>query len=57
MEALADEFSLRIESNAMERCWIFWKKASQIKAVEKIVLERVGLRVIGDVLDVWKKRM
>jgi protein SFI1 len=56
-EAVADEFLCRVERGEVERCWQFWRKASDIAAAEQVILERVGLRVMGEVLDVWRKRM
>lgn len=56
LEAAGDKFCDRRDRRAAERCWIYWRRAGQLRSAERLVLENVGLRVMGDVMDIWKKR-
>jgi protein SFI1 len=57
LENSADEFRHRAEEGSARTCWEFWKKVTEIRSAEKIIVERVGLRITNDVLDVWKRRL
>jgi protein SFI1 len=57
MEAVADEHQYVIEERTVERCWDCWRKAMQMKMMEKTMSERVGLRIMGKVIDIWKQHL
>jgi protein SFI1 len=57
LENTADEFRHRVEESSARKCWEFWKKVTEVRSAEKIISERVGLRIMNEVLDVWKSRL
>ncbi|KAH7929761.1 hypothetical protein BV22DRAFT_1080370 [Leucogyrophana mollusca] len=57
MEAVADEFVRAHEGSAVTKCWKQWKRALAVKDAEKTVVQKVGIRVMADVMDVWKKHV
>jgi protein SFI1 len=57
LEVLADEFQDAMMAKLAEKYWSEWRQLSKIRDAERIVVEMVGLRVGGVVLNFWKKRM
>jgi protein SFI1 len=57
LEVLADEFQDAVMAKLAEKYWSEWRQSSKIRDAERIVIEIVGLRVVGAVLNFWKKRM
>lgn len=41
----------------MERCWDLWRKAIEMRKAERAMAERVELRILAGVMDVWKRRL
>jgi protein SFI1 len=56
LEAAGDQFLDDKERKAAERCWTYWKRAVQLRNAERSVVESVGLRIMGDAMDIWKKQ-
>lgn len=54
-EATADYVFESAERKALERCWVRWRNASDVRNSERIMTERIELRLMGTVLDVWRK--
>jgi protein SFI1 len=57
LDATAEEYDRVREDRALVRCWGLWKRASQLKSAERVMAERVDLRIISEVLSVWKRHM
>ncbi|KII88582.1 hypothetical protein PLICRDRAFT_698940 [Plicaturopsis crispa FD-325 SS-3] len=57
LEDAADEFTRRRELRIREECWMRWRKAADIGDAEKTVIERVGLRIMGNAMDAWRRRV
>jgi protein SFI1 len=55
LEAAADEFQRVSGAKTLERCWNHWAHVNDIKYAERILAERVGLRVLGEGMEVWKR--
>lgn len=55
--AVADEFYRATGEKAMERCWSSWKRALEMRNAEKVVAEKVEVRVMHEALTVWKKQV
>jgi protein SFI1 len=55
LEATADEFSGVMEGRATERFWNHWRRTMEMRNAERMVLERVSMRVMGEVMDAWKR--
>lgn len=55
LEEAGNEFLMVTEGKAGERCWGHWRRAVEIRSSERIILERVGLRVMGEVMDIWNR--
>ncbi|OCH95505.1 hypothetical protein OBBRIDRAFT_816423 [Obba rivulosa] len=57
MDAAAEHFEYMKDERQLERCWDIWKKASDLRRTEKVLVDRVEIRIVAGVLDVWKKRL
>ncbi|KAH7912247.1 hypothetical protein BJ138DRAFT_1178988 [Hygrophoropsis aurantiaca] len=57
MEATADEFYGAHEGRVMANCWKRWHRVLVVRDAEKMVARKVGMRVMGEVMDVWKKHL
>lgn len=57
LEATGDGFLNVKEHKDVERCWSYWRRAVELRNAEKSIAESVGLRIMGDVMDVWKQRV
>lgn len=57
LDAVADHFAYGKEQILMEKCWDLWRRALELRRAETVMAERVGLRVMGDAMNVWKRRM
>lgn len=55
LEAAADELSVKLEGSAVGRCFIKWQQMARTRGAERTVGDRVALRVMGEVMHVWKK--
>jgi protein SFI1 len=56
LEAAGDEIWNGRDRRATERCWTYWKRAAELRSTERSVLASVGLRMMGNIMDIWKKR-
>ncbi|KAI0341741.1 hypothetical protein BDW22DRAFT_1485199 [Trametopsis cervina] len=57
LEVAAIQLSKTKEKSQRERCWDLWRRAMDMRKAERTMKERVGLRILSNVIDVWKKRM
>lgn len=57
LEAAADEFSEARENRGAIRVWHQWKRATELKAAERTVVERTGLRIMASTFNNWKRQM
>lgn len=55
LEVVGDQFLDAKENRAVERCWTFWRRAVELRNVERTVSESVGLRIMGNTMEVWKQ--
>lgn len=44
-----------VEQRWVGRCWNLWKRASDMRNAERILLGRVNLRLTGNIIDIWRK--
>lgn len=51
--ALAHVFN----SRKVSKFWHIWKKASMLRATERLLAERVNLRIMSNAVAMWKRRM
>lgn len=56
LEAAADEFQRVSGVKTVDRCWNRWVHVNDVKYAERILVERVGLRVMGEAMGVWMRR-
>lgn len=57
LEAVGEE-SLNIRGRRdVERTWVYWRRAAELRAAERSIAESVSLRIMGHVIDLWKQRM
>ncbi|KAI0934407.1 hypothetical protein AcV5_006256 [Taiwanofungus camphoratus] len=57
LDAAADHFTYAQEEGLIEKCWDSWRRALDMHRTERVMAERVGLRIIGQAIDVWKQRL
>lgn len=57
LETTAAEFSRAAEKQVVERRWNHWRRATELRDTERVVAERVSLRITGEVWNVWNKHM
>lgn len=56
LKVVGDQFLDVYEHKAADRYWIYWRRAVELKISESTITERVSLRIMGDALDIWKRR-
>jgi len=57
MKERADQLVVAREGRMVVRCWDSWVNASELRSAERDVAERVGARVVGEFMAVWRRRM
>ncbi|GBE82341.1 hypothetical protein SCP_0407250 [Sparassis crispa] len=57
LDAAADHFIYAKEVEQVSKCWDMWRCTMEVRKAERTITERVGLRVMGDVMDVWRGRL
>ncbi|KAJ3867775.1 hypothetical protein EV359DRAFT_33800 [Lentinula novae-zelandiae] len=55
-EAIADDMSCSRMDKVVESCWDHWRASTDFSRIQKVVSERVGLRIVFEAFDVWKKK-
>lgn len=45
------------DKGQLQRCWILWRRAVDLRRAEGIMAERVELRVLTNAFDAWKGRL
>ncbi|KIJ69246.1 hypothetical protein HYDPIDRAFT_79460, partial [Hydnomerulius pinastri MD-312] len=55
LEAVADKFHQRTNGSANLLAWKRWRRALAVRNAEKAVKAKAGLRIKGEVMEVWKK--
>ena len=57
LDAAAEHLEyVRLERRG-ERCWDLWRRALDLRRRERVMAERVDVRVMGQVLDAWRRRL
>jgi protein SFI1 len=44
-----------VEQRWVGRCWNLWKRASDMRNAERLLLRRINLRLMGSTMDIWRK--
>ena len=57
MKERADQFAVVREGRVIVRSWDSWVRAAELRSAERDVSERVGARVVGEFLALWRRRM
>ncbi|KAI0693271.1 hypothetical protein BC835DRAFT_1354288 [Cytidiella melzeri] len=57
LEGAADQFVAARMKLQKERCWDLWRRSIEMRKAEAAMAERVGLRILSNVMDAWKSRM
>jgi protein SFI1 len=57
MKERADQLVVAREGRAVVRCWDSWVMAAELKSAERDLAERVGTRVVGEFMVLWRRRM
>lgn len=57
LDAAVDHFLYEKEERSVERCWDMWRRAMEMRKAERMMVERVDLRMMGQTMEVWKHRV
>jgi len=57
LESAADQFFNASVGRKTEMCWNRWRLAMETRSTERIISERVGLRIMGKALKTWKQHL
>lgn len=57
LDNAGDQLARSRGSSQVEKCWILWKHAMEMKKAERATTERVGLRILTTAIDMWRKRL
>ena len=57
MKERADQLVVAREGRVVVRCWDSWVMTAELKSAERDVAERVGARVVGEFMVLWRRRM
>jgi hypothetical protein len=57
MRDSADQLVVAREGRVVVRCWDSWVMATELRSAERDVTERVGARVVGEFMALWRRRM
>jgi protein SFI1 len=55
LEAAGDAFFSGKDRKAAERCWSYWRRTAELRNAERLIVESIGLRIMGNAMDIWKK--
>lgn len=55
LEAAGDVFLNGKDGRVAERCWSYWRRAVELRNAERSVADNVRLRIIGNVMNIWKQ--
>lgn len=55
LEAAADHFVYVREDKTRDAYWESWRRATDLRRAEKLVKERVELRVMANAMDTWRR--
>ncbi|KAL0946958.1 hypothetical protein HGRIS_013114 [Hohenbuehelia grisea] len=56
-EILVDDFIQNSNVTALHNHWLRWKRTLELHNAERVVDERVSLRIMGSAMFAWKQRM
>ncbi|GLB35015.1 putative sfi1 spindle body protein [Lyophyllum shimeji] len=57
LEDIADNALQASQGRVAERCWNCWRDATELRNSERIMSERVGLRLMGDAMAAWQRKL
>jgi len=56
-EIIADNFFDATTQDAAKRCWHLWRNGNEIRDRERVLTERIELRLMGGTLTAWRKKL
>ncbi|RPD79963.1 hypothetical protein L226DRAFT_550172 [Lentinus tigrinus ALCF2SS1-7] len=57
LDAAAEHFVYVREEKVVDRYWESWRRALDLRRAEKIMKERVGLRLMSNGMDTWRRQL
>jgi protein SFI1 len=57
MKGRANQLVLVREGTVVVRSWDSWVVAAELRTAERDVAERIGARVVGEFMALWRRRM
>lgn len=57
LNAACDVFVMGKDDALVEGCWDLWRRGTEMRRAERVVADKVALRVLGKAFDVWKSHM
>ena len=55
LEAAADHFMYAHEEKGLDRAWGIWQHTTELRRAEKMMKERVDLRIMAHTMDIWRR--
>lgn len=57
LDAAAEHLEYVRQERQVERCWDLWRRALDMRKRERVMAGRVDMRVVGQVVDAWRRRL
>ncbi|KZT68998.1 hypothetical protein DAEQUDRAFT_765781 [Daedalea quercina L-15889] len=57
LDAAAEHLEYARQERQAERCWDLWRRALEVRRQERVMAERVDMRIMGQAMDTWKNRL
>jgi protein SFI1 len=55
LEGVGDQFLVGKDHKTITKCWSYWKRAMELRNAQRSVVESVGLRIMGNAMNIWRK--
>lgn len=56
LQHTADDVSRAADILLMKRSWKHWRRGATLQATERVLVERIDLRMMSNSLDLWRER-
>ncbi|TFY63971.1 hypothetical protein EVJ58_g2926 [Rhodofomes roseus] len=57
LDAAAEHLEYVRQERQVEKCWDLWRRALGMRRQEKVMAERVDIRIMGHAMDTWRNRL
>lgn len=57
LTGIADQVVQSRDGRMLEHVWSQWSHEAQLRGIERLIRDKVGLRITGEVMELWKNRL